>query len=134
MERMTATLPKNRVWNGRNLSRDKELVKAYTSIARDDKGEVIEAITVRYWMGRSRSASRVYCTIWLEDGPGGAGHGMAGGYGYDRNSAALSAAIDSAGIKLSASIAGVGYPAECAALESITRAMGYEPLLIVSHG
>lgn len=133
MERMTATLPKNRVWNGRNLSVDKELVKAYSVIARNDKGEVIEAITVRYWMGHSRTASRVYCTVWLHDGLGGAGHGTAGGYGYHRNSAALSAAIDSAGIKLSADIAGVGDSAERAALEATTRAMGYEPLLIVSH-
>lgn len=135
MKDITATLPAADVTNGRNLSGDKELIRAFSVIAKDPRtGEPCELIAARYWMSRSRSASRVYCTIWVHAKPYCCGHGWAGGYGYDRKSAALQAAINNAGIELSENIAGVGESAERDALKAIARAAGADPLLIVSHG
>ena len=62
------------------------------------KGEISEIITARFYMGRSAQASVVYCCLWV---PGKcSGYGTAGGYGYHKESAALQAAINSAGIEL----------------------------------
>lgn len=130
---MIAKLPDTRPWNGRNLSSEKELVHAI-SVVGAVKGETSELITARFWMGRSRNASRVYCSVWLRDGEGGAGHGTASGYGYDKKSAALSEALESAGITLSKDISGVGESAMRDALVAVVIAMGAEPQVYVTHG
>jgi len=78
------------------------------------KGEVINPVTARFYMGRSSSASVVYCNLWVHgphssnlhtSGRGSAGGGgyhkeSAGGGGYHKESAALQEAITSAGIEL----------------------------------
>lgn len=86
------------------------------------KGKVRNPITVRYYMGRSNRASTVYCVLWASnDERIITGHGEAGGYGYHKQSAALSDAIRNAGIKLEKSISGVGDGAEREALQAIAR-------------
>lgn len=92
-----ATLKDENTRNGKNLSRDKELVYAASLIVRTNKG-LEEAVTVRAWMGRSSTASRVYATVWA--GRKVSGHGQAGGYGYHKQSAAIADAVKSAGFTL----------------------------------
>lgn len=130
--RQTATLPAGITENGRMLNGDKEQTRAWAIVARY-KGQWVQPVTVRCWMGRSRSASTVYASVWAS-GPGYrwfAGHGKAGGYGYCRHSAAVGAAISSAGIKLARSISGVGDSAVEEALQAIARALGYRVFTIV---
>ena len=62
------------------------------------KGEISEVITARFYMGRSANASVVYCCLWVSGVC--SGYGTAGGWGYHKESAALGAAIRSAGIEL----------------------------------
>lgn len=92
--------------NGYNYSRDKELVGAYTIMGRIN-GEMREIVTARAYMGRSRSASTVYASIWVHAGERyTSGTGSAGGYGYHKESAAFADAIRSAGIELWGSVYG----------------------------
>jgi len=150
MRPLKAKLPADNVYNGKNLSADKELVRSYNVVA-IHKGEFRDCITVRCWMGRSRNASVTYATIWAQ-GPQDRsfmGHGRAGGYGYHRVSAAIQEAITSAGIELFGSpyssrgekpnfrkracIAGVGDSAVRHALEAIARALGYRKFTIIEN-
>ena len=88
-------------------------------------------ITVRWYMGRSNSASVVYCSIWTSSNTHYAtGHGKAGGYGYCKQSAAFGCAVRSAGIRLSSSVDGVGHSAIHEACEAIARAMGIRGHLV----
>lgn len=77
------------------------LAAAYRVMTRD--GETVVDCRV-YWPG-----SVAYCCIWV----GGdeiytSGSGKAGGYGYCKESAAIGAAIESAGFDLSEGVAGRG--------------------------
>lgn len=127
---------------GKNLSGDKELVRALSVVAKTRRG-LREAVTVRWWMGRrADGAGKVYCTIWTHgDGFDAAGHGSASGFGYHKASAALDSAIRAAGIELSERrgiarhIDGAGDGACEEAVEAIARAMGYTgELAIIRHG
>lgn len=132
MKKQVATLPEaTHSENGRMHDGDKEQTRFYAVVARV-KGEWEQPITVRVWMGRSRSASVVYASIWAS-GPGRhyGGHGRAGGYGYCKPSAAIGAAIRSAGITLAQRIDGVGDGAIRDALRAIARALGYRDVCIV---
>jgi hypothetical protein len=52
-------------------------------------------------MGRSPSSSVVYCSVWVNSANySSSGKGSAGGGGYHKESAALQAALTSAGIEL----------------------------------
>lgn len=109
---MRAKITSKNVSNGRNYFGEKELVNSMHLIA-VLKGEILEIATARFWMGRSRNASTVYCSIWVNDrktGTFAAGNGAAGGYGYHKESAALASALSSAGIELYGSpyVAGSG--------------------------
>ena len=91
-------------------------------------------------MGRSNSASVVYCSIWvhshvpqdsgLKNGYW-SGRGTAGGGGYHKESAALAGAIESAGITLEGNIGGCGEGSMRHALTAIARSLGYEDFTIV---
>ena len=89
--------------NARNLERNKERVNTLRVVSRiptDNRGlrTICEA---RFYMARrSDGASPVYCSLWVHGTPETSGYGKASGYGYHKESAALQAAIDSAGIKL----------------------------------
>jgi hypothetical protein len=77
--------------------------------------------TVRvYW-----PASTAYACVWLNLKDSYAvGKGKAGGYGYDKESAAISEALESAGIKLAHSIQGVGEQAIKGALVALAEYAG----------
>jgi len=81
---------------------NKELVSAYSLVVRMPSGELREAVTACCYMGRSASASVVHAVIWVrcKDGEWTSGSGSAGGYLYDKESAALADAVKSAGIEL----------------------------------
>lgn len=82
----------------RNLKKnheDKELVKRYQVIS----NELTCVIDARLYMGRSNRASVVYCDLWIHGGDTyGSGNGSAGGYGYDKQFAALHSAARASGI------------------------------------
>ncbi len=133
--------------NGRNYADTKETVQELRVIARRSKdaaydaGKLCEVVTARFYMGRSRNASTVYCSVWVHcEGIHTAGHGTAGRWGCHKSSAALSAALSSAGIELWGSpydkegedtqkgerayISGCGDSAMRSALLAVARATG----------
>ena len=141
---LKAKLPTEETQNAVNYHGKKELVDTWKVIA-TKKGEFHEAVDCRCWMGKSRTASVVHCSIWVHGtGHWMTGRGSAGGYGYHKASAAVGDAIESAGITLwgnvyngpednkkQAHIGGVGETAIVAALEAIARAMGYRKFTVV---
>ena len=136
MNNITATLPPTTQSNGKNLSRQKEMVSAMSAVAVIN-GKMREVVVARWYMARkSDGASPVYASIWTYGaGFDISGHGRATGYGYHKASAALSAAIDSAGIVLSERIDGLGDGASQRALEAIARAIAGDAteILIINH-
>ena len=136
MNNITATLPSALRSNGKNLSPKKELVSAMSAIAVIN-GKMCEVIVARWYMARkSDGASPVYASIWTYGaGFGISGHGRATGYGYHKASAALSTALESAGIVLSERIDGLGDGAIRRALEAIARAIAGDAaeILIINH-
>ena len=136
MNNITATLPPTTQSNGKNLSPQKELVSAMSAVAAIN-GKMCEVVVARWYMARkSDGASPVYASIWTY-GAGFviSGHGRATGYGYHKASAALSEALDSAGIVLSERIGGLGDGATRSALEAIARAIAGDAadILIIDH-
>lgn len=91
---------KSQVSNAYNYSGQKEIVSKYVVIGKI-RGEIREIVDARAYMGRSRSASTVYASIWVHgDNIYTSGRGQAGGYGYHKESAAIGSAISSAEIEL----------------------------------
>ena len=100
--------------------------------------EVRELVTARWYKGRSSGASRIYCSVWIRsygENQMRTGHGWANGGGYHKASAALAAALESAGITLSDEIAGRGDGAVRDGLIAVAAAYGYPAAktLIVEH-
>ena len=131
-----ATLPaKEAEQNAKML--DKELTEAWSLVATDKAGKLVEVVTARWWMGRSRTASVRYCSVWVRcaDGAWHSGHGTAGGYGNCKMSAAFDEAVKSAGIALARNVHGTGQSTVRLAMEAIARAAGYSdcPTLLVEH-
>lgn len=126
---------------------NKELVSAYSLVVRLPSGEMREVITARCYMGRSASASVVHAVLWVRcaDGEWTSGSGSAGGYGYDKESAALADAVKSAGIELKdldrtdrpdrwLDFGGTGESYYSQVFDAIARAAGYRGrTLFVSH-
>ena len=136
MNNIAATLPPTTQANGKNLSPQKELVSAMSAVAAVN-GKMREVVIARWYKARkSDGASPVYASIWTYGaGFDISGHGRATGYGYHKASAALSTALDSAGIVLSERISGVGDGATRSALEAIARAIAGDAaeILIINH-
>ena len=136
MNSITATLPSAARSNGKNLSPEKELVSAMSAVALTN-GKMREVVVARWYMARkSGGASPVYASIWVYSaGHDISGHGRATGYGYHKASAALSTALDSAGIVLSERIDGLGDGASQRAVEAIARAIAGDAaeILIIDH-
>ena len=136
MNNITATLPSAARSNGKNMSPQKELVGGMSAVAVVN-GKMREVVIARWYMARkSDGASPVYASIWTYGaGFDISGHGRATGYGYHKASAALSSAIDSAGITLSVRIDGLGDGASQRALEAIARAIAGDAadILIINH-
>ena len=135
-EKLIAIVPtyKNSKDNAKNLGGNKETVDRYIAIAKlktAPDGNFMTVIDARFYMGRASSASVVYCSVWINCyGYTTSGHGQAGGYGYDKISAALGDALDSAGVVLNRSINGSGQTRE--ALEAITEALGYKDFTVIN--
>lgn len=85
--------------NGKNYAYAKETVSTYNVVGRMG-GDLRTVLTCRAYMGRSRTASTVYASLWVHGPKHTAGHGSAGGYGYHKESAAIQEAITRAGIEL----------------------------------
>ena len=136
MNNTTAILPQVKHQNARNLTPRKELVSAMSAIAVIN-GKMLEVVVARWYKARkSDGASPVYASIWAYGaGFDISGHGRATGYGCHKASAALSTALDSAGIVLSERIDGLGDGASRSALEAIARAIAGDAaeILIINH-
>ena len=113
--------------------REKELIRAYKvidlsgGVASD--GEAQSFVDCRIYMGRSTSAHSVYAIVWTTNTDG---KGKAGGYGYDKDSAAVGSAIRDAGYMLEKRIDGVGLDAVKEALMAIAVFNGCKSPAIVS--
>lgn len=93
--------------NARNMSDSKQLISRYVLTDKKTEREIVDC---RLYMSASRNASTVYASLWVllseKKKPEGwkycstSGGGSAGGYGYDKKSAAVADAISSAGIEL----------------------------------
>lgn len=129
MTDMTATLPTEYISNGKNMGHEKETTDAWIVIGiGKSRSDVVEIANARCYMGRSKSSSVVYASIWVHNKC--AGHGNAGGYGYHKASAAMQAAIHSAGIKISEPIDGRGDSAIESALHAIGIAAGFDTVRV----
>jgi hypothetical protein len=124
---------------GRSIGRirEKELIHAYQVVDFGDTDKrgarvAVALVDCQLYMGRSSGASTVYCVLWIHHaGVYATGTGMAGGYGYDKQSAAVASAINSAGITLARSISGVGPDAVRSALLAIADYMGAKDARLV---
>lgn len=129
---MKATLPAADTFNGKNLHGDKPMTLAIIIVDRETGHEPVRAIV---WHSQSKGSN--YATIWARGKRHGAfarscaGHGRATGWGYHRPSAALAAALDSAGIKLDADIDGSGEGAMRDACIAVAVALGYDAAHLV---
>lgn len=87
----------------------------------DYNGEPRKLVCLRLYA----TDARHYACIWVNGSDAyGCGGGNAGGYGYDRGSAAAQEAIEDAGITLDESIDGRGDEAIRAAVKAIAEAAG----------
>ena len=130
LEEMTAALALREGIVDARATRDRELKRAYMLVsmrpAESYNASPKSIVDLRIYEGRSRSASVVYALAWINAlGEYGNGKGSAGGYGYDKYSAAAGEALESAGVTLSERIEGVGETAIRAALVAIAHAAGY---------
>ena len=127
--RLTAKIEKP-AQNGKNFDK-KELIRTLTAVVNTKDG-LKTPFHAKFYMGRSTNASVVYCSLWaFGNNIKCSGHGKAGGYGFHKPSAAMQAALDSAGIKLSLPINGVGSTAMENAAKAIIKAMGYHGQSII---
>ena len=131
---MKASIKKQTTSNAKNLGGKKELIMALSLVV-NAKDRLREAVTVRFYMGRSAQTSVIYCSIWAwGNGVNISGYGSAGGGGYCKKSAALARAMESAGIDLSEPIGGCGMAVAREAIEAVGRALGFGGRsLIVDH-
>jgi hypothetical protein len=129
----------------KNYNNDKEVIGKFVIIDKTTERTIVDC---RLYMGRSRSSSTVYASIWVnikdskkpKDWVYGftSGTGYAGGYGYHKQSAAVQDALTSAGIglynanKARRYIDGVGDSAIREALLAVAYTAGYNSVIFVS--
>lgn len=143
---MRAKFTENKKRKGAAWYQGKATIDTRTVAAIKD-GKIHRPVQAEWYMGRSSSASVVYCNVWVNDERFPvSGTGVAGGYGYHKVSAAFAKALTDAGVELYGSpygaadseteedqlhtrrahIAGCGDTAVNEALKSIARTLGYE--------
>ena len=126
--------------NAKNMNGEKELVQRIIVV--DDAGSKLTIVDCRVYVGHSRNASTVYCSIWAsgyinDEWLWLSGHGKAGGYGYHKASAAMQNAITAAGFTLtdengdSMPINGRGDEAMRDATIAIAAALGYNDVILI---
>lgn len=127
--------------NARNLNGEKILADRYRLLAVADgervQGEPLDELAqLDIYCGKSRSASTVHASVWVKAcDEWRSGSGSAGGWGYDKGSAAAAEAFRAAGVRLTstdaegrerpADIGGAGESAIFAALFAVGVALGY---------
>ena len=110
------------------ITTGKGLVGGYKLITTEKA--VIERVDARF--DSSPRGSVVYCIVWINgNDKWGRGVGKAGGYGYDKKSAALGAALRDAGVVLNKNIEGVGESAELEAIRALGDALGFPDAILV---
>lgn len=86
-----------------NYRKENDFWYGYKALDKDFR----EIVDCRFYCTKGGT---VYCCIWVHGDDGWfSASAKAGGYGYDKRSAALAIALDNAGIKLSESISCTGY-------------------------
>lgn len=138
MKTQTATLPSTRTenLNGKAHRKEDHFYRSVSALVpttgRPD--DFIAAVDLRLYSTRATH----YACLWVRPAQGDvylSGSGKAGGYGYDRASAAAHSAIISAGIQLAYPIDGVGAEAVWGAVLAIAHAAGYpDARIFVAHG
>ena len=109
----------NTTEQARKARDNQALIEEYAVLAPRDDGIAL-IVTCRLYMSLARDASRITAIVWA----GGAhGSGTASGYGYHKQSAAVSAAIASAGFEIDQDIAGRGDSAISEALCAVAVAV-----------
>lgn len=104
----------------------KERIESRELIAFKD-GEFKSLVTARWYMGKSSTASKVYCALWVKTPDAWAnGVGDAGGYGYCKQSSAYSEALSKAGIKCSEGISGRGMSTVEESMMALAKGLGFE--------
>lgn len=116
--------------NGKNLGDSKEVVQVRNLIGFDEvTGTFHELACVRWYMSRSKSADRVYCSIWVMNkvfGEYTAGHAHTSGYGFCKQSDAFERALNSAGIYSDEPISGRGMSTVDDFLEAMAKMAGFK--------
>lgn len=137
-EQVIATLSTEPTYSATNHGIKKETVATRTVVVLTDKG-LREVITVRWYSGRSSSATVLYCSVWVH-GSGSteywSGTGQTSGLGYCKLSASFIEACNPAGITFSHEIAGRGMGIVHEAMDGIIDALyaPATPRIIVSTG
>ena len=135
---LIAKLPTTGRSNAKQL--DKEIIRRYHVVGTLN-GALVSILTANVYMSRSGDgANPVDCALWVHaKGVYTSGKGTASGYGYHKPSAAIDAALTSAGIELIDSktgnrvtIDGVGDSAIEDAFTAIGKACGLDSVLILS--
>lgn len=110
----------------RNCRRENGFYKSLHLVALDHKMDLEEVATIRFY--RAPRGNTVYCVVWVHE----AGHefyattgGKAGGYGYDKEEAALREAIEAMGVKAG----DYAYPEKF--LIGLARHFGYEKAKVI---
>ena len=127
--------------NAKNMNGEKELVQHIVGV--DDAGSKRQIVDCRLYIGRSRNAATVYCSIWANGYINNeqawiTGHGKAGGYGYHKPSAAMQNAIAAAGFTLTddngdiVPIDGRGDDSMRDAAIAIAAALGYSDVILIN--
>jgi hypothetical protein len=110
--------------NGKRYMENKSIIATYVYVTPEFATPIKCVLSVS--MARS-GGSRTYCDAWIRgvDDAYGAGSGFAGGSGYDRISAAIETALESAGVEFQASFAGRGLTATVFAIEALAASLGH---------
>jgi len=101
--------------------KERHFTKEYAAIVSNGRGGLATSVTLRIY----HTDTTAYAALWYNRVEiHGSGTGKAGGYGYDRPSAAASAAFRAAGVDLAKNIGGVGPTAIRGAVEALARKLG----------
>lgn len=128
-----ATLSDDVRHNAKNMGGDKETIDTmrlvlFVGPENEHDDGFRTAVEARFYMGRSGTASTVYCSVWIyepEHRDVRGGHGRAGGYGYCKKSAALEEAFRSAGVTFAKGFGGAGDSASREAMKAVAMATGW---------
>ena len=83
----------------KNLKNGKEQISAYAAVVLY-KGDLVEPVRIRVFMGRSNSARKMTASVWLSsENEHTSGMGHAGGSGYCKESHAICKAFNDAGVE-----------------------------------